>query len=88
MILNARTLGHNISIEKPNVRPKCNKRVNPSILERVIDMNGNDLDYYLLTKCPYCNDVHLYKYNIGNVNYLIDNEKESINYAIKYIVAK
>ena len=88
MILNVRILGHNTSIEKPNVCPKCNKRVNPSILERVIDRNGDNLDYYLITKCPQCNEVHLYKYNIGNVNDLVDKEKESINYPIRYIVVK
>ena len=54
-----------IKIEKPNLCPNCQKRIDPVLLKNVLDNIDNQIVVYVAFKRPICQQVFFTKYFIG-----------------------
>ena len=54
-----------IKIEKPNLCPNCQERIDPVVLKNVLDNIDNQIVVYVTFKWPICQQVFFAKYFIA-----------------------
>lgn len=83
MTIRSRILGYSVLLEKPIECFCCYKKIEPEILERVLDNDNGVLRYGLVMKCRDCHEVFFVLYLIGEETQLSNIELESNKNPIK-----